>query len=164
MALIKNGRVLRDPYARVSAGEAVPRDGAVLVDLQVWQDHCHSLCRRPDPVGVRLHSGQHPEIIADDLDQLDLVALDFPSFRDGRAYSYARLLRQRYGFRGELRAVGDVLPDQLIFMHRVGFDAFELKGHEPLAGYEAALAEIGIVYQPAADQRATAMQLRHARH
>ena len=74
-----------------------------------------------------MHSDQSPELIADDVQRFALVALEFPKFRDGRAYSYARLLRERYGFKGELRAVGDVLLEQLFFMLRTGFDAFELQ-------------------------------------
>ena len=89
------------------------------------------------------------------------MALEFPKFRDGRAYSYARLLRERYGFEGELRAVGDVLLEQLFFMLRTGFDAFEIESPNPLEDYRTALADFSVWYQPAADGRPTAMQLRH---
>jgi uncharacterized protein (DUF934 family) len=163
MALIKNHELTPDTYTRIAGDAELPDQGGVLVDLQRWQDDWQSLGRRGSPVGVWLTSDQHPEIIADDLDQIDLVALEFPSFRDGRAYSYARLLRDRYGFSGELRAVGDVLPDQLLYMHRVGFDAFELAGQDPLSDYQTALEEFDVFYQPAADARATALRLRHAR-
>ena len=92
-----------------------------------------------------------------------LVALDFPKFRDGRAYSYARLLRERYGFRGELRAVGEVLLEQLFFMLRTGFDAFEIQGPDPSGAYRTALADFSVWYQPTGDGRPTAIQLRRAR-
>ena len=81
---------------------------------------------RAAPIGVRLKAGQHLEVIAAHGARLALVALEFPKFTDGRAYSYARLLRERYGYKGELCAVGQVLRDQLLFMHRCGFDAYEI--------------------------------------
>src|SRR3546814_2142105 len=78
-------------------------------------------------LGLRLKSDQSPAGIAEDLGHFQLVALEFPRFGDGRAYSYARLLRERYGFKGELRAVGNVLRDQFLFMLRCGFDALDRK-------------------------------------
>jgi uncharacterized protein (DUF934 family) len=112
---------------------------------------------------VRLRSDQSPELIAEDLPHLQLVALEFPAFRDGRAYSYARILRERYGFKGEVRAVGDVLMEQLHFMLRTGFDAFEIKGKDPLTEFRTAMRDFSVWYQPAADGRRTAVQLRHGR-
>ena len=90
--------------------------------------------QRGTPLGIRLHSDQPPELIAVDVRAFCRVALEFPKFRDGRAYSYARLLRERYGFKGELRAVGEVLLEQLFFMLRTGFDAFEIESADPLEG------------------------------
>ena len=92
-----------------------------------------------------------------------MVALEFPVFRDGRAYSYARLLREQYGFPGEIRAVGDVLLEQLHFMERTGFDAFEFHSDDPLRDIEIAASDFDVWYQPAADGRKTAVQLRHER-
>ena len=163
MALVKNGELITDSYHNVTGAESIPADGAVLVSLEQWQDHCHSLQRRRDPVGVLLQSDQHPEIIADDLDQIALVALAFPSFRDGRAYSYARLLRERYGFNGELRAVGDVLLEQLHYMQRCGFDAFELDSEDAASDFAVAQSDFSVWYQPASDDRASAVRLRHRR-
>jgi uncharacterized protein (DUF934 family) len=119
------------------------------------------LLARKAPVGVRLKSDQSPELIAADLERLALVALEFPKFRDGRAYSHARILRERYGFRGELRAVGDVLMEQLHFMLRTGFNAFEIAGPDPLEQYRTAKAEFSVWYQPTGDGRPTAINLRH---
>jgi uncharacterized protein (DUF934 family) len=107
-----------------------------------------------------LRSDESPVLVADDLERFAVIALEFPAFRDGRAYSYARILRERYGFAGELRAVGDVLMEQLHFMLRVGFDAFELGGDDPVAAYETALKDFSVWYQPTGDGRGTAMQLR----
>jgi uncharacterized protein (DUF934 family) len=88
------------------------------------------------------------------------VALEFPLFNDGRAYSHARLLRERYGFEGEIRAVGEVLLEQLFFMYRAGFDAFEIDSRTPTEDWKTAFADIDVVYQPASDGQPTATQLR----
>src|SRR5690606_10346794 len=109
MALVKNGELVESSFVDVSAAEAIPPTGPVIVSLEQWQTQREALLERGTPLGIRLHSDQHPEAIAGDLSHFDVVALEFPKFRDGRAYSYARLLRERYGFKGELRAVGDVL-------------------------------------------------------
>ena len=161
MALLKHNAVIDDPFTDVSGQETIPPEGAVLVDLEQWQIHREQLLQRPDLVGVRLGSAEPPHMIASDLDSLALVALEFPVFRDGRAYSYARLLRERYRFRGEIRAVGDVLLEQLHFMERTGFDAFELESDDPLGDLQIASADFDVWYQPAADGRLSAMQLRH---
>jgi uncharacterized protein (DUF934 family) len=161
MALIKDNSVVEDPYFDATAAEAIPAKGAVIVTLEQWRAHREALLERGAPLGVRLHSDQSPELIAEDLAHFDLVALEFPKFRDGRAYSYARLLRERYAFAGELRAVGDVLMEQLLFMLRTGFDAFDVQEHDPLQAYRTALADFSVWYQPTGDGRPTAVQLRH---
>ena len=161
MALLKNNAVIEDPFTDVSGLETVPASGPVLVDLRQWQTHREQLLQRDDPVGIRLKSDQPPELIAADLESLALVALEFSVFRDGRAYSYARLLREQYRFPGEIRAVGDVLLEQLHFMERTGFDAFELHSDDPLRDLEIAASDFDVWYQPAADGRLSAMQLRH---
>ena len=92
-------------------------------------------------------------MIAADLDNIAVVALEFPVYRNGRAYSYARLLRERYGFKGELRAVGNVLRDQFQFMIRCGFDALEVD-ERAAAGWQAATSAFSAWYQPAADGEA----------
>jgi uncharacterized protein (DUF934 family) len=107
-----------------------------------------------------LPSDTSPLAIADDVGRLGLVALEFPRFTDGRPYSHARLLRQRLGYRGELRAVGNVLRDQLLFMRRCGFDAFELPDGADVAAWLSAFDEISVFYQPAADGAPPAMELR----
>lgn len=163
MALIINSEIVADRYVSAPADADQPPTGALLVSLEQWQQWRTELIDRGTDVGVRLTSDQHPEALADDLDKLSLVALEFPSFRDGRAYSHARLLRERYHYTGELRAVGDVLADQLLYMRRVGFDAFEIAGDDPLAAYEDAIAEFSVVYQPSGDERVPAFRLRHTR-
>ena len=161
MALIKQGRLVADDFTAVADDEALPAEGAVVVSLARWQAEREALLARGLPVGVHLKSDQSPESIADDLARVSLVALEFPQFRDGRAYSYARMLRERYGYEGEIRAVGDVLMEQLHFMVRTGFDAFELAGDDPLRQYATAMADFSIWYQPTDDGRLTAIQRRH---
>ncbi len=163
MALIRNGELVEDTFTNATALEVLPASGPVIVSLEQWQRERESLAGRGDPFGVRLKSDEPPERIAADLEHFALVALEFPKFRDGRAYSYARLLRERYGYEREIRAVGDVLLEQLFFMLRSGFDAFELKSADPLADYETAIREFSVWYQPTGDGRSTAMQLRRAR-
>jgi uncharacterized protein (DUF934 family) len=161
MALIKDDQLVDDPFADAAENDHIPERGAVIVSLEQWQDHWERLVRRNEAVGIRLKSDEHPDVIADDLDQFTVIALEFPAFRDGRAYSYARLLRDRYGYTGELRAVGDVLLEQLHFMQRVGFDAFQIDSDNPLDDYRTATNEFSTWYQPSGDDRKTAVNLRH---
>jgi uncharacterized protein (DUF934 family) len=161
MALIKQGKLVADPFVAVADEGELPAGGAVIVSLERWQTERAGLLDRGEPIGVRLKSDQPPETIANDLEHLSLVALEFPAFRDGRAYSYARILRERFGFKGEIRAVGDVLMEQLHFMLRTGFDAFEIEGDDPEGQYQTAMADFSVWYQPAADGRPTATRLRH---
>ena len=161
MALVKNGELVTSPFVDASGLETIPPAGAVIVSLDQWKAHRDELLKRGTELGIRLHSDQPPELVAADLPHFAVVALEFPKFRDGRAYSYARLLRERYGFKGELRAVGEVLLEQLFFMLRTGFDAFDIQSADPLKDYRTALADFSVWYQPTADGRKTAMQLRH---
>jgi uncharacterized protein (DUF934 family) len=163
MALIKNGELVESSFVDASGAETIPATGPVIVSLEQWQAQRDALLARGTPLGVRLRSDQPPERIAGDLEHFAVVALEFPKFRDGRAYSYARLLRERYGYRGELRAVGEVLLEQLFFMLRTGFDAFDLTSDDPLRDYQTAVGEFSVWYQPTADGRPTAMQLRHSK-
>jgi uncharacterized protein (DUF934 family) len=163
IGLIKNGELVTDELVYVPDGEPIPEDGGVIVHLAAWQADRERLLRRGTPVGVRLQSDQAPDLIADDLPRLAVVALEFPAFRDGRAYSYARMLRERYRYTGEVRAVGDVLMEQIHFMLRTGFDAFEIEAEDPLGDFRAAVEDFSVWYQPTGDGRPTAMQLRHGR-
>ena len=91
---------------------------------------------------------------------LRLIALVFPSFKDGRAYSQARLLREQYGFRGELRATGNVLRDQFLFLVRAGFDSFEAVKEADAAAFVTSVARFSVFYQPAGDRRMSALRAR----
>jgi len=161
MPLLKNGAIEKDIYTDVSNGENIPDSGAIIVSLDQWQNHTQTLTARQDPLGIVLRSDEKPENIAGSLDQFDLIALDFPAFGDGRAYSYARLLRDQYGYEGELRAVGDVLLEQLHFMHRVGFNAFLIDSESAAKDWEIAARDISVWYQPTGDGRSSVFELRH---
>ena len=162
MALIKDGRLSEDRFIDVSECDAIPADGAIIVTLAQWQAQ-HDELRGRD-LGIRLGSDEPPELIAEDLSQFAVIALEFPVFRDGRAYSYARMLRETYDYDGEIRAVGEVLLEQLHFMIRVGFDAFEIRDADPEAAFRTAAEEFSAWYQPGADTQPTAMQLRLQKH
>ena len=112
------------------------------------------------PVGVRLETSDTPEALGEDVHSLAVVELHVPYFKDGRAFSWARLLRTRLGYRGEIRVSGHVLKDQLAFFRRVGVDAFSLAHDMPIADVEQALHEISNFYQPSVDGRATIRDLR----
>jgi uncharacterized protein (DUF934 family) len=161
MALLKNGTVEADTYTDVSSTDIIPENGAIIVSLAQWQEHHDALLTRSDSLGIVLHSDEKPEAITDDLKHFDVIALEFPAFKDGRAYSYAHLLRDRYGYPGELRAVGDVLLEQLHFMHRVGFNSFDIQSEDAVNAWEIASADISVWYQPTSDGRTSIKQLRH---
>ena len=160
MTLFRETGVVEDPWHKLDDDAPVPADGMVLVSLIRWREARAALLARRGPVGVALANTDPVEALASDVSRLDLIALHFPKFSDGRAYSQARLLRERLGYQGELRATGNVLQDQAPFMLRCGFDAFESEQK----GFGDALARartlFSVVYQPTEDGRATASLLR----
>ncbi len=162
MPLIKGDEFAEDSWISVDDDEALPEGAPAIVSLARWQAERGVLAGRNAPLGIRLRADQPPAQIAMDLDRFQVIALEFPIFGDGRAYSYARLLRERYGYRGELRAVGNVLRDQALFMRRCGFDAFEVAEGTGIEGWREALGEISVFYQPTEDGRPAAPGLRSA--
>ena len=160
MSLLKDGALVPDGWVAVGDDESLPDAHAPIVSLARWQRDRVALRARNGAIGVRLPNAAPVEAIAGDLDRLALVALEFPKFTDGRAFSQARLLRERYGFTGELRATGQVLRDQLPFMARCGFDAFEIAKGDPVEAWQQALAAVTVVYQPTGDGHPTAASLR----
>jgi len=163
MPLIKAGRAIADSFSHVADGEPLPTDGAIIIGLARWQEERGLIEPRRDPLGVRLKAGDPVEQLAGDLDRLAVIALEFPKFNDGRAFSQARLLRERFGYRGEIRATGKVVRDLLLFMHRCGFDAYETPDQVTAEIVERSLASFSLAYQPAADGRPSVMELRHGR-
>jgi len=163
MPLLKGGKLTPDPWTLICDDDVIPGEGAVIVSLTRWREERERLILRGGPLGVRLTADQTPGELGEDLEFLDLVALEFPAFTDGRAYSNARRLRERYGFEGEVRAVGDVLRDQYRAMHRCGFDALEVRQGETEADWQRALGAITTSMQPATDGEETALSLRERR-
>ncbi len=157
--LLKSGAFAADPFAPVADDAELPQ-GAVVVSLPRFQKEREALLAGNTPIGVRLQSHENPELLGEDVNRLSLVALDFPKFRDGRAFSWARLLRTRLGFKGEIRAVGDFLYDQVNYQHRVGFDAWEVPDDFTVEMFNRALGEMTDVYQPSSDGKKTIRQLR----
>ncbi|MGD2134146.1 MAG: DUF934 domain-containing protein [Maricaulaceae bacterium] len=153
MPLIKDGKVVEDGWVALDDEAAPPNAGDVIVSYARVLDDASTLLQRDGRLGVRVSSSDEIEALVPHLPSLHLVALEFPKYRDGRAYSSARLLRERYGFEGELRAVGDVLRDQLFFMVRCGFDAFEIDHADAAKAFAEAVNEFSAVYQPTGDGR-----------
>ena len=158
-----DGSARRNTYTAPDDDAApIPESRDLVVSLRRWQRDRERLIDRPGRIAVRIGSDETPAAIVADLGAIDMIALEFPTFRDGRAYSHARLLRDRYGYRGEIRAVGDVLVEQLAFMLRVGFDAFEVEAAGAAGEFRTVADEISVQYQPSSDGRVTAGERRHA--
>ena len=159
--VIKNGVVSDDAWKLVTlaADDSLETlelpTGPLLVPVSVWRARRAELinreCEHGWPLGVWLTAEEGPEIIATDVNDFAVIAVEFPRFADGRGYSTARLLRTRYGYKGELRAIGDVLRDQLFYLQRVGFDAFALRADKSAEDARASLADFSAAYQCAAD-------------
>ncbi len=145
------GRVLADPWRFLADDEAIPEQGPIAVSFARWQADRTALLQHPGALGLVLKSHEAADLAAGDLEKFALIALEFPKFTDGRPYSTARLLRERHGYAGELRAIGRVLRDQLQFLKRCGFDSFVLAKEVPAADLAKALDEVTVVYQNAAD-------------
>jgi uncharacterized protein (DUF934 family) len=148
-----------DTLMAVADGQALP-PGAIVVTLAHYQAERDSLLARKAPLGVRLETGESPEKLGADLEHFAAVVLHVPYFKDGRAFSWARLLRTRLRYKGEIRITGHVLLDQLAFYARVGVDAFDIAPNVPFAEVRAAFGEISNVYQPSVDKKPTIRQLR----
>jgi uncharacterized protein (DUF934 family) len=166
MPLVKNGKIITDGFTRVADDEAIPGDGAVLISAARFLEDTEGFSRRLGKTGVIWPNNRDVDDLVPYLDRLAVVALVFPTFRDGRAYSQARLLRERYGYRGELRATGQILRDQFVFMLRAGFDAFEVSKESDAGAFANTARRYSVFYQPTGDGRVTAlhrrMQQRHS--
>jgi uncharacterized protein (DUF934 family) len=160
MPLVKAGQIIDDPYVRALDDAPTPEGVPVIVPGQRFLADASELVGREAAIGVLWPNDRRVAELAPWLGNLALVALVFPKFRDGRAYSQARLLRERYGFRGELRATGDVLRDQFQFLLRAGFDAFEVKKPADARAFAEAAARFSVFYQPSADGRMPALRRR----
>src|SRR5690554_3385561 len=152
--LIKNGQVQDDHWTLLAADAQL--DDALqtlhpIVPLTLWQQHKEQLTSLK-ALGVWLEADQAIEDIIEDLQFFTVIALNFPVFTDGRHFSSARLLRERYAYSGEIRAIGDVLRDQLFFMQRCGFDAYAIRPDRCPIDALQSLTELSVTYQAAYDE------------
>ncbi|HEX3114590.1 MAG TPA: DUF934 domain-containing protein [Bradyrhizobium sp.] len=160
MPLVKNGRITGDEFVHVADDAEIPGDGAILVSAARLLEDPEGLLRRLGRTGVIWPNNRDVDDLVPRLGRLAVVALVFPTFRDGRAYSQARLLRERYFYRGELRATGQVLRDQFMFMLRAGFDSFEVKKPGDAEAFANTVKRYSVFYQPTGDGRITALHRR----
>jgi uncharacterized protein (DUF934 family) len=163
MKLIRDGQVAEDHFAFITDEAPLPDHpvlGGIMVSLARFRKDREALLARNTPIGVKLLANENPELLGDDVARLSVIALDFPKFRDGRAFSWARMLRTRLGFTGEIRAVGHYLYDQINYQKRVGFNAWELPDDFTIEQFNRALTEMTNVYQPSTDGRKTIRDLR----
>ena len=144
LRVIKDNRIIEDPWQRLESPEPGQPYG-------YWLENRDALLSREGRLGVCIDGDVNTEDVAGDLAHFDLIALNFPVFKDGRSYSHARLLRERYHYQGELRAVGDVLRDQLFFMKRCGIDSFQLRADKDMEDALNAFNDFTVKYQTATD-------------
>ena len=146
--VIIDGAIVDNQWQRLEGDtlEGELPTGNIIVPLAYWQENREALIARGD-VAVWLAPGEEPKDLEDDLAALPLVAIHFPAFKDGRGYSYARELRTRYKFDGEVRATGDVLRDQLFYMTRCGFNAFEVRADRNIEEALQGLKDFSVTYQ-----------------
>ena len=163
MPLIKNGRPAEDRYVRVLDDAPIPDGVPVIVPAARFLADADEILRREAPTGVEWPNNRNVAGLEPYLDRLAVIVLSFPNFKDGRGYSQARLLRERYGFVGELRAAGQILRDQFLFLVRAGFDAMEVAKPGDVEAYASALGRYSVFYQGTGDDRSPAMRRRLAR-
>ncbi len=156
--IIKNGQVIDDAWQVLKLTEeqtpesiALP-DAPTLLPLAAWLARKNEILARRQPVSIWLESSEGPEVIANDLAHFTIIGVNFPKFADGRGYSTARLLRERFAYTGEIRALGDVLRDQLFLLRRCGFDAFAVRQDKDIEAALAGLTAFSESYQTAVDQ------------
>ncbi|GJL88128.1 MAG: oxidoreductase [Minwuia thermotolerans] len=160
MALLKNGRLIQDRWTTVDNLTDALKPGGVLVPLELWLAERDTL-RGKSAVGVILPNDADLDLLADDYDRIAAIVLTFPSMVDGRAFSQARLIRERFGFDGEIRARGPVIADQYLYLLRCGVDAVEVPDDTNVESWLRNARRFSAVYQPAADDRIPAYRRRH---
>lgn len=149
MQIIKDKEIVEDNWLHLD-DEAELVDGKITVSLARWHEQHTTLSDRDGGLGLRLKGDDPLEEIVPELDNFSLIVLSFPAFTDGRCYSFARLLRDRFGFKGEIRAQGDVLHDQLFYMTQCGIDSFEMANPNHMAEALAAFNDFSESYQATA--------------
>jgi len=153
MVLVKGRTVVQDGWQHLEDADPLPASGPVTISWARWTAERDTIKRAPAELGVRIPNTVTTADVGADAAKFGLITVHFPNFGDGRAFSQARVLRDRYGFRGEIRATGGVLRDQLLFMQRCGIDAFEMPERALEENWLAAFDEFDVFYQPAEDNR-----------
>lgn len=163
MALLKNNSLVPEVWTDLGADDPLPVAGNILVPFSRLLREWEVLSRHNGGLGVRLGNVDRAEALSMFLHKLQLVVLPFPAFNDGRAFSLARQIRDM-GYRGELRATGNVLPDQMQFMLQVGFDAFDIGERFSLATWQAASRQMSLAYQRGLYRRNAESEIWTERH
>jgi uncharacterized protein (DUF934 family) len=165
MPLLKSGKIVDDVWAFVEDGHELSPGGCITVSLGRFLSEHEQLLHRNRSIGVRLQNTDDPALLAPFLDQIQVIELQFPKYTDGRAFSQSQMLRRRYGYKGEVRAIGQVLRDQLRLMIRSGFDAMQVEDPEITADaegvYDISAHEFSEFYQSASDVSETIFTKRH---
>ena len=162
MRVIKNKSIIDDEWSlkrEIGNTDPIP-SGNVILPFPFWQANRDELINSKKCHAIWIDGSIEIETIASDLQYFALIALDFPTFKDGRSYSHARLLRERYDFKGELRAIGDVLQDQLFFMERCGINSFRIRDGKDIEKALKSFDVFSVNYQGAADDSVTISQQR----
>lgn len=161
MPLVKGNTIVADEFLHLDADAPVPADDtAVLITAERFLTDPEAALARTGKTGVIWPNNRDVDDLVPYLGRLALIGLVFPIFRDGRAYTQARLLRERHKFRGELRATGQILRDQFVFMMRAGFDAFEVRKDSDAKAFADVAKRYSVFYQPVGDGRIPAFRRR----
>lgn len=150
MKIIKDKQIIEDSWTHIADSDEIT-NGDITVSLSRWKKEKADLSNHQGDIGIRISPADSVEDIATDLKNVKLVAVEFPAFTDGRAFSHARLLRSRYGFDGEIRAIGNYIPDQVFYLTRVGVNAFQLENPEELKLALSTMDDFTVKYQVSTD-------------
>ena len=148
--IIKDGAIVDDNWQVIDADATEIPEGAVIIPLSLWNSQKDQLSQRGQ-LGVWLNSDESPQLIADSLANFEVVAINFPAFADGRGFTYGRELREKHQYQGEVRAIGSFIRDQLFYLKRCGFNAFELTGVDLETALDS-FSDFSDSYQAAIDQ------------
>lgn len=146
MQIIKDQQITTNEWSHIDDTMELP-SGKVTVPCHRWLEQRQSLLNRGD-IGLRLSATDDLETIKDDLSNFEIIAIEFNKFNDGRGYTHARMLRERYGYKGEIRAVGNFLQDQIYYLTRCGFNAFEFQPDHDLEKALPAFSAFSVTSQP----------------
>jgi len=151
--LLKDNQIIEDSWAFLDDSAETLPSGNLLLSLEQWQQFSDQLSQHNGELGLWLEGNAEIDTVIDSLQQLSLIAIKFPKFVDGRGFSLARLLRERYNYNGELRAIGEFIRDQLYLLKRCGFNAFQLTEDQDLSEASKSLSDFSETYQVSADQQ-----------